>query len=427
VTNSFTKPSRLVHAAWIGVLLLFFLLCAMMSFFKIDVVVIAEGKLKYAIPTKNINAPRNGKILKIYVFEGSSVKQGDPLVELDSNDIRAEILKEQYEIDEAQAYIAAYAEVMRGFNKANRISLESSSNSKRNFAVVFDSVYSETNTHLVKRQVVSQRIRENEAQIAVEEVAQSKYLALLSVARDALNTNSQLIEKGFLSRTANNSAKQDFITAEAEIKLIQKRTFVRNEQITQLKIELKLLNKEFEQKIFERLAELNNKIEIGGLNIRKANLELDRSIIRALGDGTVEHFSENLKKSHLELGEQLMLLIPDKKSLVAELIIKNKDAPYILQDQKVYIELLAFSVSANGSIEGIVKTISQEAIAEGVAANNYLVIAEIQGAATNSDSQSVPLKSGMNIRGNILISKKRPIELMMDLIMIPTNESLPNR
>jgi hemolysin D len=85
-------------------------------------------------------------------------------------------------------------------------------------------------------------------------------------------------------------------------------------------------------------------------------------LLRAPVDGTVQQLTLSTIGGVVQPAQALMVIVPDKAQIVVEAQILNKDIGFIREGQAVRVKLEAFNFTDYGLIEGVVESISRDAI-----------------------------------------------------------------
>lgn len=158
-----------------------------------------------------------------------------------------------------------------------------------------------------------------------------------------------------------------------------------------------------------------NKLE---LQSRMQNLRESASyVIYAPTQGEVNNFYVK-PGDNLSFQQALMQLLPNNNEYEAILHVPNAHIGFVQKHQKVDIKIDAFSYQKYGSVLGEVSLVSKQTyIGEGLEASAqntfYIVKVKLLNTHMQAKGQHWPIKSGMSLRANIVLSEPTLLEWLL--------------
>ena len=319
-------------------------------FAKLEQISRANGQVIAVSKKQAIQSANDGVVKDIYVKEGQLVKKGEVIARLELSEFKADVEAIKANIAATEAHISRLkAEVFKKDLVFTPLSLEYP-----------EFVSSQKELFKRKQDALNDEIK----------VLQSA----LKLARDELNLNLPLVEKGDIGATELIRLKRQ--VAELEGEIINKRNKYLQEsqsELTKYEQELSTLKQEFTDK----------------------SVTLERAEIYAPVDAIVNNILITTKGAKLRAGDTLMELVPID-DLIIEAKLKPSEISFIKIGQKALVKLDAYDFSLYGSFDGEVKHISSDTILEKTAKGDeyfFRVLVSLNGKEVFS-------KAGKNFTRN---------------------------
>jgi hemolysin D len=360
-----TPPSPIV-VAFIWTICLVFAAALTWSWFgRLDIQAVASGKIEPLGQSKVVQPVDVGRVVSIHVRNGSQVKQGDVLIELDPTETAADSEAFTRDVESASA------EADR-----RRAAIETASS---------DSLVAAPTQFTL---AVSERVRER------EKGALEADLAKLNASRDTLK--AQLAQTlATKRRLADNIAERETLIAlDKELVSMREQLATRgsssrslvieasqryeNDMVTQMTdqgqlreteeaargIERKLaeLTAQFIADQTEKLVDAARKRDHTMQDLVKAQSKNARTQLKAPIDGVVQQLAVTTVGQVVSGGQTMMTIVPMNTPLEIDAVILNKDIGFVHEGQKAVIKVEAFPFTRYGTLEGTVTRISPDAV-----------------------------------------------------------------
>jgi len=285
----------------------------------------AKGRVSAYTPVdrqQTIEAPVEGRVVRLFVQEGSRVKMGDPLVDLADND--PEILNRLAREQEAlQKRIDAANERARAVD--GRIgSLKASQRSALAAA--------------------DQRVRMARERARAAEQSEDAAEAALKTAR--LNEDRQrgLFEKGLSSKRTMELAELDLARTETELQRASASlSAARAEVSALLSDQAKVLNDMMASINDAAATKASAEAEIASATAELARIEVrvarqTTQEVKAPRDGTVLRILARPGSEMLKSGEPLLIFVPDTKERAVEMWVSGNDVNLVTPGRQVRLQ-----------------------------------------------------------------------------------------
>lgn len=271
---------------------------------------------------QTIQAPVSGRLINCWVIEGTSVKKGDRLLELEDQDAGLlNRLQQQYEAAQQKRAasmdkVAASLNVVAALEDARELTIAAAES-------LVDSA-------------VNKVVSAENSLIATEADLEQKRLDYIR--------QSELAREGIVSELTAQKAERDYKSAEAKVKSERAKVASARAEEAAKRSERDQKGKEAQAKVDKALAELNaaqGEVALAEKDLADSRVKLERQktqVIRAPRDGRVFRILVNPGAELVKQGDSLLTLIPDTASLAVELWVDGNDAPLISRDRAVRLQ-----------------------------------------------------------------------------------------
>lgn len=387
---------------------------------RLDIVVVAEGKLVPQSYVKIVQPSESGIVKEILVREGESVKSGQTLLRMDAlmtdadaNALEAEFARKQLILRRIDAEVSGkpftaettdpplLADEIAAQYRANRAALESALAEERARLV-------KTKQDLLAAEQVRAKLAETlphykEQEKAYQDLAKDGYAGPLQLS----DKRRERIEKEQELRTQEYVIK----SAHAGIQQSQKR--------------LDQIVSDYNRQLYAERNEVANAIdrltqEIAKQTYRKALLDL-----RAPQAGIIKDLATHTAGTVVQPGTVLLTLVPTGEILRAEVWVSNEDIGFVYPGQPVKLKFAAFPFQKYGMAEGVVEYVSADAVdnnttngppltdKNGPQPPVYKAFVTISKMKLEMDGESYLLTPGMQTSAEILLGTRTIAEYLL--------------
>lgn len=345
----------------------------------------------YLLPTKGLlkaYAPRMGSISSLHVSEGQSVKAGDPLITLTTeqalSDGRDASQGRLLELQQQAEFIAKQQEQAK---KQYQATLKGLNRGKARLA---------------------QELIELESQL--QALAQRH-----SIYQDQLTDLDKLLASGYVTKRDYQNQKQQLLAVEQEEK--QLRAYLAREQFDLAQIEQKLeaLPSEYKQRWLE-LSNARSSIE-QQLLTEETNYRL---VLRATAPGTIAAI-EVKQGETLSTAAPLLTIIPEGAKLQAELWLPTRAAGFIRLGQQARLRFDAFPYQRFGMGSGQLAQISgsitfpdEARLPVQLQEPVYKVLVDLNAQSLTAYGKKLPLQAGMLLEADIVLDSRNLLDWLLD-------------
>ena len=221
-----------------------------------------------------------------------------------------------------------------------------------------------------------------------------------------LSSDSLMYNKEVISLVDLRNSYNDYLTIKNEVIESQNRA-------NQLRIQIKTLNNEYQQKtnaldiqisdfkategrLAQQQENVNTKLETQEKSIDFIQSELDRQYVISDIDGVViSIFNEAQNFNFINKGESLVSVAPKEETFYARAKVNEQDLKYLKVGQTAHLKLDAYYYYQYGAIKGYVSYIPDRKDKN----NEFYVLIELP------ENQALNLRSGYTIKGEIILEK----------------------
>lgn len=363
------EPARAAQYLLYAIAGLFLSALVWASVAKLDRVTRGEGRVVTSNQLQEVQYLEGGIVEEILVSAGMEVEAGQVLVKLDPTQMNVEFSQGR----EAQNLLAA--RIARLDAEAALVALqfpaELSAAAPRivaNERAFYDARKAEMESSLaVERNKLDQRRQALEdAQVSLRIARES-----FALASQELEMMQRLVERGIEPRVELLRAQQREATTRGDKQRGEIAVKTATLEVEEAEGEIDRIRKTFAAAAVDELnqakAELENlKGELPALQDKVARTE-----VRAPVAGTINRVLVSTIGGVVAPGETIVEVVPSEDSLVVEAKIKPSDIGFLRLGQSAKVSITAYDSSVYGSLDGLIETISPDAIEDEKSGERY--------------------------------------------------------
>lgn len=395
---------------------------------EVDVVATAQGKLVPSDRTKVIQPLEVATVTAIHVADGSAVKAGDTLVELDPTvsvadraRIGSDLAAARLQTGRARALLVALDQrrppsLARPENISNAAFLEAQSWLKGQHAE-YEAKLARVDADVARREAE----RESTIQMV------HKLERTLPIAQQRARDFKDLLDRNFVSRHGFLEKEQISIEMEADLATLRSRQKEQDASLREARAQRTSLTAEMRRTCFDLLNDGAQKEETLTQELRKAEARFNQTRLAAPVDGTVQQLAVHTVGGVVTEAQPLMAIVPKENPVEVEAFLENKDVGFVHSGQQATVKVETFQYTRYGTVDGIVLSVSDDAINDEKRGLIYSARVRLLRSQLDVDGRTVNLTPGMAATVEIKTSKRRVIEYFMTPLLQHTQESLRER
>jgi hemolysin D len=426
---------------------------------KIEEAIPVQGKLEPQGQVKNVQVPINGVIRKINVKDGQAVKAGDVLLEVDPDGPKAQLAALQEVRANLEQENQFYQSQLAGtdqFSGSLRISPQMLSLTKSRSALIAENRFYQSQLDGSANQIAmtdQERSRLQADQLEADSRAKAVELTMnqlqqqingaeerrknaednLKLEEGILKDITPLAEAGGLSRvqflkqkqTADNKrseiiqiqqekAKLQAEMAQAGAKVVNNVAVDRKDNTTKISANLQKLA-EIDSQLSKAIVENNKKIAETNSQVTQASQLLKYGAVKAPVSGVIFNLKANTPGYVANPSETVLTIVPND-SLVAKVMITNRDIGFVRPGMPVDVRIDSFPFSEFGDLKGELVAIGSDALppSEVQPFYKFPAVIKLSGQSLNANGHPIRLQSGMSLNANIRVRERTVMSVFTD-------------
>jgi hemolysin D len=444
-----TPPSP-VHVAFLWIICAFVVAALAWAYFgRVDIVAAAQGKFQPTGQVKVVEPLETGRVEDIRVGNGSLVRAGDVLVELDrsaaladSEGARAELASARAEILRRKAALSAALEHRVDASPAidwpGDVAPDVRERETRVLAADLGQLAASVASFDAER---AQKTAEGDK--LRETIATQKNL--VATLQERVNMRTKLVEEKAGAKAAVIDATETLqyqITQEAK----------QEQELASLTAGLEVIARNSDKAVQDFISDNAQKIEDAERRtedveqrLAKAEAALDHLTLRAPIAGRVQSSIITNVGQVVSSGQEIMRIVPEDSGLEIQAYVRNRDMGFVSVGQEAVVKVESFPFTRYGVIKAHVARIAKDAIPEpdasaiegdptrvsnaagfagGERTQNLVfpVVLKPDAETINVDGVAQPLTSGMAVTVELKTGARRLLEyLFSPLVEVASN------
>lgn len=397
---------------------------------EIDVVATASGKIVPSGKSKVIQPSEVAVVKAIHVYDGQQVKVGDLLIELDTSMTGADVERLNSDLLAAQVDSARATAMLEAIQTnappTSLAQLIPHASAEQQLAAQrwLQGQYLELHSTLEQSAAA---IEQRSAEIQAAQSTVSSLELSLPITRELATDYKRLLERQFVAKHAYLEKEQIRLDQERELSIQQSRVrelsaakkaaqSQQNSVIAQTRRAMLDLQHESQQ----RAAALTQEL-------KKAQQRDSLMRLTAPVDGTVQQLAIHTNGGVVTEAQPLMVIVPSDQPVEVEAMLENKDIGFVRPGQTVEIKVETFSFTKYGVIDGVVQSISNDAIEDERLGLVYSARIQLKKNAIQVGENLIALSPGMAVRAEVKTDKRKVIDYFLSPLQQHLDEGLAER
>ncbi|TAF19861.1 MAG: HlyD family efflux transporter periplasmic adaptor subunit [Nostocales cyanobacterium] len=410
------------------------------SWLKYNVVVKASATVRPTGEIRVVQSQIEGTVKNILVKENQSVKIGDVIAEIDHQQLlikknqlqenlqnsNLQLIKIDAQISNFNNQIVAESKVIETIITTAKADLERNQREYHERKINTDNEFLVSSANLQKAMT---NLKKAEADLEFAKVDRDRYQQLSeigAIGRREFEQKQLVVEQMELTLSAEKktlaianiqvkSAKAAVNPTTAMMKMAQERI---TQETARGKANLASLNKE-KQALMERRIQLENQINQLQKELEQIENQISKSRIVSTSNGIILKLNLRNPGQVVKTSESIAEIVPNHNSLEIKAIVPTADIKKVAIGQQVQIRVNACPYPDYGTLNGVVKTVSPDAINTQVntvnsAVNNSYFAVTIQPAKlTFGNHQKCHIQPGMEVRTDIISQQETALQFIL--------------
>jgi hemolysin D len=392
---------------------------------KIDEVAVAPGKVIPSGYTKTIQAEDKGVIKKIHVKDGSKVKPGDLLIELDTVFTAADMGRLMKE----QAYYQLEIKRLIAEQTGQPFAPEQDPNvSAQDLLYQLQLYQSRTAEYQAKLAVARHAVNQAKSALDTVQATKQKYALQLEIAITKEEKMKELAETGAIAQFQYLDYQEKRIIIQQDLAAQTMEIAKAQQAVLQSMEAMNNVVSERNRDIIAKMVEDRRQLQSVEEELKKAKEKHRLSTIIAPVAGTVHQLAVHTLGAVVTAAQVLMLIVPEGAQMEIEAWVPNKDIGFVYVGQDAEIKVETFNFQKYGTLDAIVVELSSDAVEDKERGLVYRAVLKTkQDYFALANDKKVNIAPGMAATAEIKTRQKRIIEYFMDPFIKYRSEGLRER
>ena len=410
-------------------LTLHFLVLTMISFFvwasvsEIDLVVVARGRLVTPLPNIVVQPLETSIVQSIEVRPGQIVRKGDRLATLDATFAQADESQLRNRFESLNTQWSSLDAELSGARLEPSRQESADSKIQNRLATERQATYQSQ----IRRQSESiARLRSSLETSRKDEMGQ---LERVKGLREMESMTDDLVSKKLAIRSRLLDVRDRLLEAERGMEMARNRQIEIRKELASLEAEKTAFETGWRQKMLEEMLTVSRERDAVSDQLQKANLRQSKVTLVAPVDAVVLEVAKLSQGSIVREAEAFFTLVPLGTVLEADVQISSQDIGYVKQLAKVNVKVDAYPFQKHGTLEGSLRTISQDAFRKDSQSNTgqdayYGARVSLKETKLDDLPANAALLPGMTVSAEILVGKRSVMSYLLWPLTKATKESI---
>lgn len=339
---------------------------------------IAEGSLQVRGQRQSVQHPYGGVISKLLVVEGQHVERGQPLIELDAAEVRAELDIASAEVISLLAQQArlicereyAGPDCFKEFEEENRSrpGVSEAVANERAVMIARERQYEAEKGMLTSKVVQFQeRISGLAAQVAG---ATTQSLSLTEEIRGA----QQLLASGYTSKTRVMELERAYARVLADKGSRMADIAGAKQEIGEAQLAVARLDRERISDITDQIRKTQSSLAGALPKLDAAQDVMNRTVIRAPVSGSIVGLSVFTEGGVIQAGAQLMDIVPHESPIIVEARLPLSDINYVAPGIEADVRLTGVTRNDRPQLRGEIISVSADKFTDSQSGAEYFAV-----------------------------------------------------
>ncbi len=374
---------------------------------------LAPGKIIVAGYQKTIQHLEGGIVKKILVKDGSHVKKGQMLVQLQKTQDIGNLLVTRNQLLDQQSTLIRLEAELKGLNTLDFSSLENTKSLQLNKYIALQKSTFNSNVQAFNEsvQIHEQKISQLQQQIngIQAKIRSNRHQAEL--IHKELKDMHALFKKRLVKQSSVLSLEREEARLEGNQGEYMAQVAQLEQKVSEIKIEISKLKSDRHSELLDEIKQAQQKIHD---LIQEEKIQADilkRTTIRSPINGTIVGLQTHTIGAVIKPGDVLMNVVPKYENLIVEVKIRPVDIDVVYPGLQARVRISAFNQRTGPVLDGTVSQVSADALVDPTTQQAYyLAQIQINKSDLNALDKLHQLYPGMPVEAMIVTNKLTPWE-----------------
>ena len=378
---------------------------------ELDEVVTAQGRLSSPLPNVVVQPLETSIVKTVDVRVGQVVKQGELLATLDATFAQADESQLQIRLASLETQIQGLEAELSGDLAKGTLPQNPDQQLQANLLVERRASYRAQQLRL------SENMSKLRAALYTNRNDQQLVQSRLKSVKEIESMQEKMVAQKYGAPLQLLEAQQRTKEVEREVEQTRSHEQELRREYAALEAEKLGFEKNWRQKAMEELLGVTRERDALQQQIQKADKRSQLVALHAPVDAVVLDIAKLSPGSIVQGAETFFTLVPLNTTLEAEVQINSMDVGYIKKGDKVHIKLDAFPFQRHGTLDGTIRTVSEDAFkrdsnAKGALDAYYVSRITLAGNQLTNMIESSRLLPGMTLNAEIVVGKRTIISYL---------------
>jgi HlyD family secretion protein len=375
------------------------------SFSELDQVVVAQGRLINPLPNVVVQPLETSIVQTVDVKVGQVVKKGDQLATLDATFAQADESDIKFRLSSLETQILGLEAELTGDSASVKAPSNPDEKLQAQLLAERRASYKAQITRL------NETLSKLRAQLTTNRSDQQLVLSRLKSIKDIEAMQDKMVAQKYSAPLQLLEAQQRTQEVERELELARSKEQELRRELSAYEAEKLAFEKNWRQRAMEEMLRATRERDTLLQQLQKADKRSKLVILYAPQDAVVLEIAKLSPGSVVQGAETFFTLVPLNTKLEVEVQINSMDVGYIKIGDAVRLKLDAFPFQRHGSLDGSVRSISQDAFKRDVSAKGgldayYLGRVKFEGGGLRNMLDSARFMPGMTLSAEIVVGKR---------------------
>ncbi|MEW6642050.1 MAG: HlyD family type I secretion periplasmic adaptor subunit [Pseudomonadota bacterium] len=357
-----TPASPVARAISASIIAVFCAALVWASLGHVDIVAVAPGKIVPNGRTKIIQPLEAGVVRAIHVHDGSIVKAGDVLIELDPTINAAEAQHMKIDLMATRLDIARLRAALTGHDDPLAAFAPPQDAADDLVAAQRQVLLTQTREQRAKIAEIDRQIAQKGAERATIAATVAKLEATTPVLEERANLRKYLYDTQLGSKLTYLSELQDLVGQRHEILVQQSRKGEADAAVATLTESRARAEAEYQHVLSDDLAKAEQKAAGLGQEVIKAEQKARQQALSAPIDGVVQQLAVHTIGGVVTPAQNLAVIVASHDGVEIDAMVSNRDIGYVTPGQSAEIKVDTFDFTRYGLLHGRITNVSRDAM-----------------------------------------------------------------
>lgn len=392
----------------------------------VDQVATAPAVIRPDGRVKTINHPEGGRVVRLAVTEGQTVRKGTVLVEIDPVFAQEEILKREGEWQALSAEVSRLEAELSGDDPAFDPAVAAT---RPNLVETQKRLLAERRRTLAARHDTAEMVvRQRKREAAALAVRSEQLVRSLTILKDQQQALQKLADKGYFPRIRYLSIQRQVSELEGQVLETMETREAALSALAEARTRRVEIDGDARADLLSRLADARRERDVVARSLQQERGRLTGLAITAPADGVVQELTVTAPGQSVRANEPIMQIVPTGESLIVEARVSNADIGYIAPGQEATVKLHTYDFVRYGALSGTVTRVAPDATEDqATGERRFRVLVRTDKAWLGEGDGRRRVNPGMEADVDLHIGKRSILSYLTDRLQRTTDTAFRER